>query len=326
MSYFRKVPGVDTMLRLFEKNERWLVLINADPDAMASAQALKRIMKGRVAECAIAKVNAVTRPDNLAMIRYARLHIEDYNSELGAKYQRFALVDSQPDHHPLFHGISFSIIIDHHPITASGKISGYASIHPEYGATSTILTELLYNLGIRPGQLLATAMQFGIKTDTGNFQRHFGEVDLRAYHYLSRFGNSSLLARISRSELHKSWLEYFVRGSINMHKAGSGEFVYVGRVPTPDILVAIADFFMRVYEMRWVAVTGSYEGNGVVIFRGDGVTKDLGVFAARQFSDVGSAGGHRSMARAEFPMSALSEDLETFAYKRMRNPQKPAAG
>lgn len=74
MAYFRKLdPKLAKLQELFNKNERWLILINADPDALASAMALKRILAGRVEQVAIAHVNEITRPDNLAMIRLLRI-------------------------------------------------------------------------------------------------------------------------------------------------------------------------------------------------------------------------------------------------------------
>ncbi len=317
MSYFRKVPHIDSLLKLFDKNDKWLVLINADPDAIGSAMALKRLMKGRVAECAIAKVNKITRPDNLALVRYTRLHMLDFSPLVLPKYHRFALVDSQPGHHPFFQDIPFSVVIDHHPLTTPPEAVEYLRVQPEYGATSTMLTEYLHQMGIRPGKLLATALQYGIKTDTANFQRNFSEVDLRCFHYLSKHASLPLVARIARSEMRKGWLEYFARACLSLQQAGSGNFVHIGHVESPDILVAIADFFMRIYEIRWVVVSGIFEEKLMLVFRGDGVSKDLGAFAARHFAEFGSAGGHRTMARAELPLENLPEEPELFVRKHL---------
>ncbi len=325
MAYFRSLPKLQKLTGLMTREESWLIVINADPDAMASAMALKRIMSHRVHEVAIAKVNEVTRPDNLAMIRYTRLHMERYTPAMLARFDRFAMVDSQPHHHPAFKDIPFSVIIDHHPLPESPVMAEYREIRPEYGATSTLLTEHLYNLDIRPGKLLATALQFGIKTDTASFERHFFDVDLRAYQYLARFADHVLLSRIARSEFHRRWLELFARACINMYSLGSGQYVFVGDVDNPDILVIIADLFMRVYEIRWVAVSGLHEGLVVIVFRGDGITRDVGRYASQQFGELGSAGGHRSMARAEFPVEATgAEDPELFVWQRLMTPLKRA--
>jgi nanoRNase/pAp phosphatase (c-di-AMP/oligoRNAs hydrolase) len=254
------------------------------------------------------------------MLRYTRLHIPVHAKEHLNNYTHFALVDSQPSHSPDFNGIPFSLIIDHHPIATDTRPDVFAEISPNYGATSTIMTEYLYNLGIRPGRLLATALQFGIKTDTMNFQRHAMDVDLRAYLYLDKFSDSALLNRIVHSEFHLDWLPYFARATTNMHTAGSGFYIYVDKVESPDILVVLADFFTRVYEIRWVAIGGFCGTKAVLIFRSDG-SQDVGRLANANFNELGSGGGHKTMARAEFEISlAANENLELFIYKRLLAP------
>lgn len=331
MAYFRKIPKLQEMLDLFSTRENWLILVNADPDAMASAMALKRIMSRKVNDTDIARINVITRPDNLAMIQATRLHMRAYDPAMLAKYDRFALVDSQPQHSPLFETVNFSIVIDHHPLPAAPPAFPYMDIKPEYGSNSTLLTEYLYNLKIRPGKLLATALQFGIKSDTMSFSRKLIDADLRAYHFLARFADQAMLSRITRSEFHKRWLPFFAKACTSLRAVGSGQFVHIGKIENPDILVGIADFLTRVYEFRWVAVSGLYGDTVVVIYRGDG-SRDIGRLAHAQFSDIGSAGGHRALARAEFPVSAAGgAALGTFVHKRViavprrKSPHDPAA-
>ena len=321
MSYFRTISKIHAMLQLMSREDSWLILINADPDAMGSAMALKRIMSHRVRDVVIAKINEVTRPDNLAMIRYTHIHMEDYSPAMLSRFQRLAMVDSQPHHSPLFKDLRFSIIIDHHPLPEAPAEADYREIRPEYGATSTIMTEYLYNLRIKPGKLLATALQFGIKTDTASFERHFYDVDLRAYQYLARHADHALLSRIARNNFHRRWLEILAKACTNMYSVKSGQYTFVDAVDNPDALVTTADFLMQVYEIRWVAVAGLYQGQVVIVFRGDGIVLDVGIFAAQAFSDIGSAGGHKDMARAEFPLEAAHDvDLELFIWQRLTKP------
>lgn len=53
----------------FSGSDPVLITINADPDAMASAMAVKRLLWRRVAGVTISNINAITWPDNMAMIR-----------------------------------------------------------------------------------------------------------------------------------------------------------------------------------------------------------------------------------------------------------------
>ncbi|SHN55202.1 DHH family phosphoesterase [Desulfovibrio litoralis] len=319
MAYFKQLGNkVEKLLALFKREERWLILISADPDALASASALKRIMLHKTGDVRICAINAVSRPDNLAMIRYTNIKLLEYAPELLKQFDRFAIVDSQASHSPLFKDINFSIVIDHHPLSECSSVSEFSDIRPDYGATSTMMMEYLHNLGIKPSKNLATAMLFGIKTDTASFQRKFCDADIRAYHYLTKFSDQVTFNAISKSEMHYRWLAYFAKACQRLKKVGTGHFVFIDRVDNPDVLVGIADFFMRVYEISWVSVAGVYQDNLIIIFRSCAGRRNLGAFAHKKFGDVGSAGGHKTMARAEIPVSAIPGfKIERFILNRL---------
>ena len=312
------------LLELFSRTDDWLIAINADPDAMASAMALKRIMSHRTRKVTIARINDISRPDNLAMIRYLRIPLVPLTDELKAACTHFAMVDSQPHHSPAFAGIPFSIVIDHHPLTPDHPVeAAYVDIRPQYGAASTLLTEYLRGYRIRPGIRLATALQYGIRTDTATFTRTGTETDLRAYQYLAAHGDTVLLTRILRSEYLPGWLKYFGRAFSSMHQYHAGAYCYLDTVENPDILVVVADFFTRVHGLKWVAICGVYNGTVVVIFRGDGHL-DLGAFAASRLGALGNAGGHRALARAEFPLSATEgRSVDVFVFRKLTEPPQP---
>ncbi len=323
MAYFRKLQTqLNKLQELLKRDERWLILINADPDALASSLALKRIMIHRVSEVGIAHVNEIRRPDNLSMISYLRIPTRKLTPNLAAQYDRFALVDSQPHHHQSFAPYSFSLVIDHHPrVEQHPVLSDFVEIKSDYGANSTLMTEYLYNLKIRPGQMLATALVYGIKSDTQSFERPFCDVDVRAFRYLTKFSNTLLLRKIVRSEFRMEWLDYFAKAFNGIRFLHKGFFVFLGEVENPDILVVLADFFMRVHEISWTVISGSYEGVIVLIFRGDGFSRgvgDVGRTASELFSEMGSAGGHKAMARAEIPLENFKDaDPVTVIWKKL---------
>ena len=320
MAYFRNLETkIKDMLGLFKKDERLLILINADPDALASAMALKRILYRKVHTASIAHVNEISRPDNLAMIKLLRIPIKKLTPVLAAQYDRFALVDSQPHHHPDFEKIPFSVILDHHPLLKEKPAEAkYKEINPDYGAVSSLLTEYLYNLNIRPGKLLATALIYGIKTDTQSFERKFNDVDIRAFRYLTKFYNPLLLQKIVRSEFRKEWLKYFSLAFRKIKLLGHGSSVFMGKVESPDILVILADFFLRIHNISWDMVSGINGDSLVVIFRGDGLRKDMGKMASQMFGDLGPAGGHKQMARAEIPLGKIDNiHPQQFILKRL---------
>ncbi len=138
------ISALEKLRRLqsqFSGDDQVLILINADPDAIASAMALKRLLWRKVAGVVVANTNVITRPDNLAMIQLlgvSLVFIDDL--DLG-RFSRLALVDSQPNHNPAFSGLMFQVIIDHHPDT--GIKAPFVDIRSRYGATATMMTEYL---------------------------------------------------------------------------------------------------------------------------------------------------------------------------------------
>ncbi|MCA1743919.1 MAG: bifunctional oligoribonuclease/PAP phosphatase NrnA [Desulfonatronovibrio sp.] len=322
MAYFRNLDNrIKDMTKLFNKKDRLLILVNADPDALASAMALKRILYRKVQSAAIAHVNEISRPDNLAMIKLLRIPTTKLTPPLSAQYDKFALVDSQPHHHPDFEKLNFSIVLDHHPLSKENPVAAdYKEINPDYGSNSSLLTEYLYNLKIRPGMLLATALIYGIKTDTQSFERKFNDVDIRAFRYLTKFYNPLLLQKIVRSEFRKEWIKYFSLAFRKIKLLGHGASVFMGKVDSPDILVILADFFLRIHNISWDIVSGIHEDTLVVIFRGDGLKKDMGRMATQMFGELGPAGGHKQMARAEIPMEKIdSTHAQQFILNRLSN-------
>jgi nanoRNase/pAp phosphatase (c-di-AMP/oligoRNAs hydrolase) len=292
--------------QLFNHEDRLLILIDADPDSIASAMALKRLLWRRIVSCVIAPIRPITRPQNQTLVKLLEIPLTPYDQINPADFNRFALVDSQPSHNQLFAGFSYDVIIDHHPLCSQSQ-ARFVDIRPEYGSNSTILTEYLRLAKIKPSLKLATALFYAIKTDTHNFERPSTEADIRAFHYLFGCTRHALVRRIEVAELTLEMLGYFQKGLNSWQARQERIFCYVGRVPNPDILVILAEFFLRVIEITWSFVGGVYDNRLIVIFRNDGIRKNAGNLAAKAFGKLGSAGGHASSARAEIPLDRLPD-------------------
>jgi len=299
----------------FSGEDQVLVLINADPDAIASAMAVKRLLWRRVAGVTIAPVNIIERPDNLAMIRLTGVKLVHIDQLDTARFSRFVLVDSQPGHHERFVGVPYSVIIDHHPDTQPK--SAFADIRPKYGATASMMTEYLLAARIKPSSKLATALIYAIKTDTSNFEREALIEDIRAFQFMFRHANTHMVRKIEQSELKLEFLKYFKIALERMRRRKSKVFAYIGNVPSPDVLVLIADFFMRVNTVTWSVVSGRYDRKLIIVFRNDGIRKNAGKLARDSCGQLGSAGGHKSMARAEIPLSELRQRIDCQDHNRV---------
>ncbi len=300
------IQRLEKLLALFSKENNVLIVINADPDAMACAMAVKRLLWRKVTSVTITYFNEMTRPDNLTMIRVLDLEMIHINEVNEKAFDRFVVVDSQPDHHECFAMFPYDAIIDHHPLSCdSGKFN---DIRPEYGACSSMMTEYLKSAGVKPSQKLATGLLMGIKTDTGGFRQAAME-DVRAFQYLYQFANTCLMARIEQAEFKETDLE-FIGYAIKQRKIINHRvYAHTGKIENPDQCVIVADFFMRIESANWSIISGIYEEKLVIIMRNDGLRRSAGNTVKDAFSHIGSAGGHRTMARVEIQMTELEKEV-----------------
>ncbi|MEE8397886.1 MAG: DHH family phosphoesterase [Desulfobacterales bacterium] len=308
---------VRRFLDQFSSDDHVLIVINADPDAIASAMAAKRLLWRTAASVSISNINIVKRPDNTAMIRLLGVNLIHINDVAWSKYNRFIIVDSQPEHHEAFSRFSPDVIIDHHPDT--GYQAPFRDIRPNYGATASIMTEYLRADKIKPSAKLATGLFHAIKTDTHNFEGQTLSQDLDAFQFLFRHANVHLARKIEQSELRIDFLKYYRSALNDMRLRRNRVFVHLGPVVNPDVCVLIADFFMRVNPVQWSIVSGQFNDRLIIVFRNDGIRKNAGNVAHQTFGHIGSAGGHKSMARAEIAMSDLPSALDDCDDKALSN-------
>jgi nanoRNase/pAp phosphatase (c-di-AMP/oligoRNAs hydrolase) len=295
---------VQRLYQLFSHDDRLLILIDPDPDSIASALALKRLLWHRLLGCAISPIRPITRPQNQRLVKLLGITLSPIQEINSDDFNRKALVDGQPEHHESFGPFHFDAIIDHHPRLPDSR-AHFVDIRPEYGATSTIMTEYLREARIKPSLRLATALYYGIKTDTSNFERPAVEADVRAFHYLFEFTRRPLVRRLEFAEFDLPMLRYF-QLALNRYRIRHNRlYSFLGQVTTPDVLVMLADFFLRAGEIAWTIVAGIYGDHLVVIFRNDGLRKNAGRLASRAFGRLGSAGGHLASARAEVPLDNI---------------------
>jgi len=288
----------------FTSDDRVLILINADPDAIASAMAVKRLLWRKVNNITISNINVINRPDNCAMVDLLGVNLSHINEIDAARFNRIVMVDSQPSHNALFEKFSIDVLIDHHP-DSGNKIIPFQDIRPKYGATSSIVTEYLRAAKIKPATKLATALLLGIKNDTSNFEQKTRVEDVRAFQYLFRHANKHMVRKIEQSEIRPDYLKYFKKALEDRRVRKGRVFVFLGLVPNPDVCVVIADFFMKISSIKWSIVAGYHQKKLIIIFRSDGLRTNAGKIAEKGFAGFGSAGGHKSMARAEIDLTVL---------------------
>ena len=300
---------------LFKAGSKVLIVINADPDSIASAMAVKRLLWRKVSEVCIAYFNKISRPDNLAMIEYTEsglVLLDDIKKE---NFDQFVVVDSQPDHNDRFSEFSYDAIIDHHPLTCDKAT--YVDIRSDYGACSTIMTQYIKSKKIKPSAKLAAALMLGIKTDTSDFTRQASLKDIRAFQYLYQFADNNIVIKVERAAFTQEDLD-FLGSAIKQRKLIHNRvFFHAGNITKPDELVVVADFFLTIVKVNWSVISGVYENKLIIVIRNDGLRKGAGNTAKEAFSMYGSAGGHKTMARAELDLKLIYKEIKSVNKKAL---------
>lgn len=289
---------------VFEKEDDVLVIINADPDALATAMAVKKLLRYRVKSVTITHPNEIRRLNNVLMVKRLRIPLHRLKDIKLDDYSKKVMVDSQPHHLPCFEKIDIHAIIDHHPAGTYPDVK-FVDIRPDYGATSSMIVEYLRAASLKPSVALATALFYGIKVDTQNFEQKSVLADGISFRYLFNIANRDLVRKFELTDLRRSELKYFAAALAELKYSKGRYYSHLGRVRSPDVLVIVADFLNHVDDVDWVFVSGIHGEKLVVIFRCDGYRKSAGKLAEKIFGSLGSAGGHKGAARAEVPVKNL---------------------
>ena len=302
---------VQQFQRYFNDADKVLILLHndPDPDAMASGLALRNLLRRTKATAIIGAFQGVTRPENLRMVNLLDIHVETIKPDDLPGYDRIAMVDVQPHY---FAGLidKVDLVIDHHP-AQTGYSAVFRDIRPDYGSTCTILTEHLRAVDVNISERTATAMLYAIKSDTLFFNRQANRVDLEAFSFLYPLADAALIRKMEGAEITMERLEYVMKALQASRTEDQVFCAFIGTSPREDLIPYVADFFLQLEDTKWTIVAGVVQDTLIISVRNLGYSRNAGELVRRMFSDIGSAGGHRAMAKAVVPFAAFQAKFGT---------------
>lgn len=283
-----------------------LIQHEPDPDAIASAFGLRVLLRRTPAESPIVTLGQITRPENRRMADLLGLRVTRVTRDELAGFERIVTTDVQPvDVEP---GPRLAVV-DHHP-PETGYDAAFADIRPEYGATATMVTE--YLRATDEGMLgagLATALLYGIKTDTAALSRGVTSADVNAYAFLQARADVELLGRIERPSYPVDMLQAIGKALGGVMMEDDVAVAWIGELPEEQVhvLPTLADQCLALRGVSWAGASGLVGDELVLTLRrlGNGA-HGAGELARRIADGVGSGGGHHTMARVSLPRDAHS--------------------
>jgi nanoRNase/pAp phosphatase (c-di-AMP/oligoRNAs hydrolase) len=313
------------LVELIKQHSKILIVLqdNPDPDAIAAAAALRKIANSLVdIKCSIAHGGTIGRAENRALINYLNLNLHNCNQIEFAKFDLIAVLDAQPaaGNISLPQDIIPNIVIDHHPAKRKSRQSQFSDIRSRYGATSTIMLEYLIKANVTIDMQLATAILYGIRSDTQDLGREATKTDIEAIEFLYPLANKRMLSEIQRGSVPREYFRMLDVALKNAKIYGSSIITSLGSVTNPDMIGEVADLLLREDNTIWTMCSGIFEDKLLISiramepeYRADKVMKRL---VARK----GTGGGHLTYAGGQIPIQqktpAESAKLEKYFVKK----------
>lgn len=283
-----------------------------DPDAIGSAFAVRVLLDRNERSAPIVSLGTSRRPETRRMLELLDLQVIEITEAELRSFDRVIAVDMQPA--MLCGGDARLAVIDHHPRQDDFPDTDYIDIRPEVGAAATMLTEYLRADGREVGERLATALLYGIRTDTALLTRGCTRADVEAYAWLQERVDLALLNKIDRPAYPRDALPNIGRAIAHAHLRDDLALLWLGTVRKnrAHLMSELADLSLNIEGVRWVAAAGVIERSLVLNIRYL-VENDPGAGTlARSIADStgGSGGGHATMARVEIPLTQVPVELE----------------
>jgi nanoRNase/pAp phosphatase (c-di-AMP/oligoRNAs hydrolase) len=283
---------------------------NPDPDGLASGKALATLLREAWdIPSQLVYSGLVARAENHVML--SRLTPEWEKTEALPdlkQYSAVAQIDTQPGagNNRLDAIQPSHIVMDHHyPVRDATAAASYADVRTDIGSTVTMLFQYLEAAGIHPDPLLATAMYYGLKTDTRSLTRGDSVADDVAFMKLTRQLDQQELAKVEVAALS---LEYFRAFSQGLHATrlhGKAIVSRLGLIEQPDFAAEMADILIRLQGAQAALCMGQYGDTLHLSLRTGGVEKDAGLIIEQVVTPPGSGGGHGTMAGGQVPLSGI---------------------
>lgn len=276
-----------------------------DPDALASAYALHYLAKQAYGiQSKIVYDGIIGRTENKEMVRILKMPIHRLRPSALRTYPHVALVDTQPafENNPFPKDREATIVLDQHPSVKKPN-ARLAIIDTEVGATSVILAQAMLLKKIEIPQPVATALVYGILSDTMNLYRTHNADIVETYLKILPHSNLLALSRIQNPVRTRSFFTALNRGIYQAMVRSRLIISHLWDVENPDLVSQVADYLVTYKSMQWCLCTGRRKGYLHVSLRLARTSKgNAGEILRDIFVDRGRAGGHGFIAGGSLPV------------------------
>ncbi|MBX7106475.1 MAG: DHH family phosphoesterase [Gemmataceae bacterium] len=269
--------------------------VHPDPDALGSMMGLAHLVETCLCKpTRITRDGPIGRAENRALVDTLHVELDSVEMLIWDPGEAVVMVDSQPKtgRHSFPRAIPITAVLDHHE--TPGDLTGvpFVDIRRNVGATCSIVAKYLMEQDIVPPKAVATALLYGIETETNGYPREASALDDEATIFLYPAADKNKLAKIRNARLPISHFETLLL-------ALQSTFIYdrlivswASELPQPDLAAEVCDFLIRFEEVDWAVCAGVHGDNLILSARSALSDANAGELLRSVVGRMGRAGGH----------------------------------
>jgi len=299
--------GLETLKKSVLPSRSALIITHdyPDPDSLAAAYGLYKLLDHwGVEKIMISYGGFIGRAENRTMTQILGIDALPLPLIYTTDYEKLILVDTLPnrDNVSLPENSTVDFVIDHHKHQPPADAPFNHDIREDAGASAAIVAEYLQmeNLEIDPD--LATALFYGIKTDTRSLSTKISHNLKKIYQDLFEIIDHKKLSKIENPDLDSNYFQVLhtsIEALITIENLG---YAHIGPVSTPDFVAEMADLFSRIKSTEWTICSGFCNSSLYFSIRSKNRGKANKVAGKIGKNLGGHGGGHEYAAAGRIPL------------------------
>lgn len=293
-----------------------------DPDAIASAYGVKRLLEHFDINAIICYSGAVAKASTAGMVSIFKIDMTDIDQIKDMTEEDHVItVDSQKNNANIS-GVCGNTVacIDHHPTTAPYDYR-FRDVRI-CGSCSTLVADYFFSNDLPLDKNTATALMYGLRMDTEDLKRGMTEIDVEMYHKLFYLADQETLNQLSSQQMEFSDLMAYTMALGNIKIFDGTAFSFIEGDASDGLVASVCDFMLTLVEVQF-AIVYAQRGNGYKFsVRSSLEYLDAGTITSNALEGIGTGGGHNVMAGGYLPLENIKDaefDLEEEIQNRFIN-------
>jgi nanoRNase/pAp phosphatase (c-di-AMP/oligoRNAs hydrolase) len=192
-------------------------------------------------------------------------------------------------------------VIDHHINGRRSADTPFLDLRPDVAASVSIAADYLREQGIEPGDKLATAMLYAIRTETHGCETYHSGLDREILLWLTERADPALLAEIESAPLSPDYFGDLVLALQSTVVFGDAALCLLPQAEGAEIVGELADLLVRCRNIHRVLSGALVKGDLVVSVRTERTGDIAATLVQTVLEGLGSGGGHVHRAGGKVP-------------------------